>query len=188
MPKLARPPKGRRKPPQDGKRYPLNMRTTAATRANLEKAAAASGRSLAQEIEHRLERSLEREASLAAHAEALLGGRRSASLFRALAHVAALDVGDERWLDDPELYLAARGRMTLILDEEKPKAPPSQRDVQASIDRARAMEVLLARDDLDAASRAAVQNVAAGLARFDKNLPAEIGPRSNSLASEGSKP
>ena len=40
-----------------GKRYPLNMRTTKAIRDKLEKAAAASGRSLAQEVELRLEQS-----------------------------------------------------------------------------------------------------------------------------------
>ena len=38
-----------------GKRYPLNMRTTKATRDRLEKAAAESGRSMAQEVEFRLE-------------------------------------------------------------------------------------------------------------------------------------
>ena len=40
-----------------GKRYPLNMRTTKAMRGKLERAAAAAGRSLAQEVEFRLERS-----------------------------------------------------------------------------------------------------------------------------------
>ena len=39
------------------KRFPLNMRTTSAVRARLEAAARASGRSLAAEVEYRLERS-----------------------------------------------------------------------------------------------------------------------------------
>jgi hypothetical protein len=43
--------------PRAGKRYPLNMRTTKAIRDKLERAAAAAGRSLAQEVELRLERS-----------------------------------------------------------------------------------------------------------------------------------
>jgi hypothetical protein len=43
---------------EEGKRYPLNMRTTFELRRDLEAAARASGRSLAQEAEHRLERSL----------------------------------------------------------------------------------------------------------------------------------
>jgi hypothetical protein len=41
------------------KRYPLNMRTTKSVRDRLENAAAKSGRSLAQEVERRLERSLD---------------------------------------------------------------------------------------------------------------------------------
>jgi hypothetical protein len=43
------------------KRYPLSLRTTKELRQKLEKASAHSGRSLAQEIEFRLERSFERE-------------------------------------------------------------------------------------------------------------------------------
>ncbi len=41
-----------------GKRYPLNMRTTRELRDTLTAAASQSGRSLAQEVEHRLEESL----------------------------------------------------------------------------------------------------------------------------------
>ena len=40
-----------------GKKMPLNMRTTAALRAKINRAAGASGRSLVQEVEHRIERS-----------------------------------------------------------------------------------------------------------------------------------
>ena len=45
-------------PPGEGKRYPLNMRTTKQLKDDLEDAARESGRSLAQEVEFRLERSL----------------------------------------------------------------------------------------------------------------------------------
>lgn len=45
-----------------GKRHPLNMRTTKEMRKRLEKAAAESGRSLVQEVEHRLEASFRDEA------------------------------------------------------------------------------------------------------------------------------
>ena len=41
----------------NGKRRPLNMRTTPALRAKIEQAAEESGRSLVQEVEYRLERS-----------------------------------------------------------------------------------------------------------------------------------
>lgn len=40
-----------------GKRHPLNMRTTAEVRRKIEEAASASGLSLAQEVERRIERS-----------------------------------------------------------------------------------------------------------------------------------
>jgi len=53
------PPKSKRVLP--GKRYPLNMRTTKELRDKIEKAAMASGRSLVQEVEFRLERSFGRE-------------------------------------------------------------------------------------------------------------------------------
>ena len=44
-----------------GKKSPLNMRTTDALRKKLEAAAGSSGRSLVQEVEHRLEQSFARE-------------------------------------------------------------------------------------------------------------------------------
>jgi hypothetical protein len=46
---------------REGKRYPLNMRTTKEMREKLERAAAKSGRSLVGEVEYRLERSFDRE-------------------------------------------------------------------------------------------------------------------------------
>jgi hypothetical protein len=50
----------------DGKKAPLNMRTTPQLRAKLEAAAAASGRSLVQEVEYRLEVSFAGDASIGA--------------------------------------------------------------------------------------------------------------------------
>jgi hypothetical protein len=41
----------------DGKRHPLNVRTTREMREKIEGAAKESGRSLVQEVEHRLEKS-----------------------------------------------------------------------------------------------------------------------------------
>jgi hypothetical protein len=51
----------RKNDPDTGKRWPLSLRTTKELREGLERAAAKSGRSLAQEVEHRLEASLELE-------------------------------------------------------------------------------------------------------------------------------
>jgi uncharacterized protein (DUF1778 family) len=53
------PPKSKRVLP--GKRYPLNMRTTKELRDKIEWAAMASGRSLVQEVEIRLERLFKQE-------------------------------------------------------------------------------------------------------------------------------
>jgi hypothetical protein len=47
------------------KRFPLSLRTTKELRQRLEKAATSSGRSLAQEIEIRLERSFHQEETVA---------------------------------------------------------------------------------------------------------------------------
>jgi hypothetical protein len=49
----------------DIKRYPLSLRTAKALRKRLEEAAAESGRSLPQEIERRLERSIDHHLTLA---------------------------------------------------------------------------------------------------------------------------
>ena len=46
---------------REGKRYPLNMRTTKELRQKLEQAAAKSGRSMVAEVEYRLERSFDRD-------------------------------------------------------------------------------------------------------------------------------
>jgi hypothetical protein len=55
-----------RKRTPKGKRIPLNMRTTKELRDRVEAAARASGRSLVQEVEYRVERSFEWEETAAA--------------------------------------------------------------------------------------------------------------------------
>ena len=62
MPLKSKKKRGRPPLPQgEGKRHPLNIRTTKEMRDRLEAAATASGRSLAQEVEFRLEASLSNE-------------------------------------------------------------------------------------------------------------------------------
>ena len=61
---MAGPTKARR----EGKRAPLNMRTTETLRRRMEQTASQSGRSLAQEVEFRLELSfLDEDARIRAH-------------------------------------------------------------------------------------------------------------------------
>jgi hypothetical protein len=55
----------------DAKRFALNVRTTAAMRAQIEAAAAASGRSLAQEVEFRLQQSFDHPTLIDALADRL---------------------------------------------------------------------------------------------------------------------
>jgi hypothetical protein len=58
-----------------GKRMPMNMRTTQGLRAKIDKAAAKSGRSLVQEVEHRVEQSFTRDWTLA-QIESMIDGMR----------------------------------------------------------------------------------------------------------------
>jgi hypothetical protein len=58
---------------QEGKRYPLNMRTTFELRRQLEGAAARTGRSLAQEAEFRIEHTFRREQHLLDALEPIFG-------------------------------------------------------------------------------------------------------------------
>lgn len=86
-----------------GKRYPLNMRTTKETRERLEAAASANGRSLAQEVEVRLERSFAEEHGF--------GGpdmRRLAYLMAtAFATAGQLRAGSKPdWISDRDCYRA----------------------------------------------------------------------------------
>ncbi len=72
-------------PPGEGKRTPLNMRTTRELRERLEREAADSGRSLVQEVEFRLERSFRDEDALIK----AFGGRATYDVLRVMGSVAA---------------------------------------------------------------------------------------------------
>lgn len=72
-------------PPGEGKRTPLNMRTTRELRERLEREAADSGRSLVQEVEFRLERSFRDEDALIK----AFGGRRTYDVLRVMGSVAS---------------------------------------------------------------------------------------------------
>lgn len=96
------PPKRKSTKLGDGKRYPLNMRTTKHLRDHLERAADESGRSLAQEVEYRLERSFEREAVII---EAF-GGSTNSNLVRELIRVLGWQDNLDEDIEDTH-YLAA---------------------------------------------------------------------------------
>jgi hypothetical protein len=97
-------PRGRPALPDEmGKRYSLGIRTTRELRDALKDAADASGRSVAQEIELRLERSFETEDAY--------GGPRLARLFRMVAAMAAVAEVDH----NPFLDFARAHQMLEIL-------------------------------------------------------------------------
>jgi TraY domain len=82
----------------DGKRSPLNMRTTRALREKLEKAAGQSGRSLVQEVEARLEQSLNGDFLLTE----LLGSGKNAHLLKLIATMlSGLDQVAYPWHSNP---------------------------------------------------------------------------------------
>jgi hypothetical protein len=93
----------------EGKRHPLNMRTTEDIREKLENAAAVSGRSLAQEVEYRLERSFA-ETDIIARA---FGGKSHADFIKAIGlglQIVAAKMGKDSWAD-PEVQV----EMTVFL-------------------------------------------------------------------------
>ncbi len=110
-------------PPGKGKRVPLNMRTTREIRGDLEKAAANSGRSLAQEVEHRLERSFIEEANLEWAYKQFIGDEalhRAIMTANLLIRVTQEDTGVP-WYQDPELRKEASELYWIQLDTEAAK-------------------------------------------------------------------
>jgi hypothetical protein len=106
-------------PPDQGKRHPIGIRVTKEIRAFLQQMADSSGRSLAQEIELRLQRSVD--------FDAILGGARPAALFRALAASVVIQFGtSDRWLDDSEKF----ERVQRLLEEGIAAHAPGKRSAR----------------------------------------------------------
>jgi hypothetical protein len=102
MPRKAKPVAETAAPPE-GKRHPLNIRTTRELREQLESAANRSGRSLAQEMEMRLDHSFADER--------LLGGAHNFAVARLIA--SALSIVEtalgQRWTESELAKEACRG-------------------------------------------------------------------------------
>ena len=112
----GRPPLG----PDEGKRSVLNARITTRLRANLEMAAAETGRSLSQEIEFRLEQSFLRET---AQHEAF-GGEHVDALMRVLGNAVRLieATGGKKWQEDRETFTWVKATIEKLLDALGPAA------------------------------------------------------------------
>jgi hypothetical protein len=117
----------------DGKRHPLNMRTTKELRDLLEASAQRSGRSLAQEVEARVQTSfeIERRADERQLAD-VFGNREVFGIVKLIAR-AMNEVGRvagfratftleaaEHWLDNPYAYDQATRAVAHILEEFRP--------------------------------------------------------------------
>ena len=85
---------------QDDGAPKLNLRMSERLQARVEKDASKRGLSMNAAIISRLEASFRHEQQLVETMENVLGGPRSAALFRTLAARAAFQTGDESWLDD----------------------------------------------------------------------------------------
>jgi hypothetical protein len=111
MAKKGRKPKGE----YSGKSLVFSTRITPQLRKALEKAANSSGRSVSQEVEHRLSRTFKEDGDIVD----LFGSRQTYRLMRMMAdavHVGSKDGEPVDWLSDPVAYVLARAAINSILD------------------------------------------------------------------------
>src|SRR5437773_3120914 len=126
--KTSRRPGAKPQGPFEDKRRTLTTRITEGTRVKLEAAARDSTRSLSQEIELRLELSLDRDEGL--------GGRRTAALLRSLAAMVEPHYDDNyHWLDDRDAFNVVIDRWTQYLKTKAPtRAVADQAQIQSEFD------------------------------------------------------
>ena len=119
-------------PADDVKRHPLGLRTTRRLKDQLTQASADSGRSIAQEIEFRLERSFDKDDGL--------GDPRTAALLRTLAGTVKIAPGEPHWLDDFTYFAIVTQGWTWLINELRPQIPDDvERKIRAGRD---ALEML----------------------------------------------
>jgi hypothetical protein len=119
-----------------GKRYPLNMRTTFEVRRQLEAAAKASGRSLAQEAEYRIERSIMDERRMVEALE-LSYGRELSGIMLAIGEAMKLSgqtaaftatrslEGSQNWWDNAYAFFQASKAAGAVVEALKPEGDAS---------------------------------------------------------------
>jgi hypothetical protein len=105
-----------------GKSSVFSTRIRPDLRKSLERAAKASGRSLSQEVEHRLRRSFVEDDKIAD----AFGDRRTYRLMRMMSdaiHLSWQDQNDENWLDDPFRFRVALAAMRSVIEAVEPHTP-----------------------------------------------------------------
>jgi hypothetical protein len=159
--------------PGKAKRAAFNARLRPALKLALETAARQQGRSLSEEIEFRLERSLDQERHLADALE-LSFGRQVAGLMLAIGHVmkeASREYqlrrrpGELGWLSNPDHFSSIVESIDLLLEVISPDANPS---VWASLREAR--------DDESDTPRAYASIVAEAMASPEIEVSLDFGP------------
>jgi hypothetical protein len=113
-----------------GKRYPLNMRTTFEVRRELERAAASTGRSLAQEAEHRIQLTFQNQKVLQEALDLSFGPGISGLLMiigdvmRATAQTVSFarkgDPSLEIWSEDPAVYDEVAKAVAAVFAKHRP--------------------------------------------------------------------
>jgi hypothetical protein len=114
-----------------GKRYPLNMRTTFEVRRELERAAAVTGRSLAQEAEHRIQQTFQNQKVLQEALDLSFGPQISGLLMvigdvmrttaQTVSFTSAGDPSIENWSEDPVVYGAVAKAVATVFDQHNPQ-------------------------------------------------------------------
>ncbi len=120
--KPGRPPAG----PYEGKRKTLSTRITPELRDKLEAASKASGRSLSQEIELRLDRSFETDVQL----HEAFGGEHLYALARMIAAILALieSTSGKTWKTDRQTFEEVKAVIDKTLEALGPTAPTAPND------------------------------------------------------------
>lgn len=111
-------------------RVPLSFRVSHAVQQRLAAESAASGRSIAQEAELRLEQALCDERSFNENLTHVFGDNGSAVL--QLIGFLMRQSGD--WIDDPTAYARIRRQVDVILDAVKPPGEPAPRILDAGVE------------------------------------------------------
>ena len=113
-----------------GKKIPLNMRTTKELRAKINKAAGASGRSLVQEVEHRVEISFTQDRFRAIENELRAVNRRMgddasfrSALYRELRGITEVMTLVATLLHDEDLSIGEHARLTTLTKRFQMRPP-----------------------------------------------------------------
>ena len=116
-----------------GKSSVFSTRIRPDLRKSLERAAKTSGRSLSQEVEHRLRRSFVEDERIA---EAF-GNRRTYRVMRMMSDAIQLsqkEENDENWLDDPYRFQVALAAMRNVVEAIEPYAPGTDEVSEANFE------------------------------------------------------